>query len=268
MATHHRTQRLKGKKVDESRIRKTDYSDIAKHYDKLRPSLVDHWLGSIIEYGGVKAGCTVLDVGCGTGRYPLGMLSATDCTVYGLDPSIEMLEEAAAKDKTKRILWTCGDGHRLPFRYNSFDCAYMTLVIHHIENKQLALREIYRVLRKNGRCVILTNSHSRIRNHVLRDFPGAVAIDLKRFPSIPSLKETMAIIGFGDIHHHILRQDRGYVSAEEYLARVRNKYVSTLTLLSEDEFQRGLRIFERRVKTKYGSRIPQLDKFVLVVGRK
>lgn len=249
-------------------ISKTDYSEIAKHYDKVRPSLIDHWLASIIEYGGIKANSKVLDVGCGTGRYPLGMLSATGCTVYGLDPSIEMLKQAVVKDKTKHILWVCGDGHRLPFRDSSFDCAYMTLVVHHIENKRLALREVRRVLKRGGRCVIVTNSHSRIRNHVLRDFPGVVPIDLKRFPSIPSLKETMAIIGFRDIHHHVLRQDRGCVSTEEYLARVRNKYVSTLTLLSENEFQRGLRIFEKRVKMKYGSRMQQLDKFILVVGRK
>jgi hypothetical protein len=95
-----------------------------------------------------------------------------------------------------------------------------------------------------------------------------LAIDLKRFPSIPWLKKTMMNVGFKDVHHHILRYDRGYISTDEYLERVRNRYVSTLTLLSEDEFQRGLRIFQDRVKEKYGSQIKQIDRFVFVVGKK
>jgi ubiquinone/menaquinone biosynthesis C-methylase UbiE len=249
-------------------IPKTDYSEIAKYYDTVRPSLVDYWLSKIIEYGKIEADCAVLDVGCGTGRYPLSMSSAKKCTVCGLEPSIEMLRQAAAKDRSKLVLWVQGDGQRLPFRNNIFDSVYMTLVIHHMEDKQTALREIHRVLKKNGNCVIVTNSHSRIKKHILRDFPGVVAIDLKRFPPIPLLKKIMISMGFREVHHHILRHDRGYISTNEYLDRVRNKYVSTLTLLSEDEFQKGLKIFEKRIKQKCGDEIKQIDRFVFVVGRK
>jgi SAM-dependent methyltransferase len=179
-----------------------------------------------------------------------------------------MLRQATAKDKHKRVSWVCGDGQHLPFKDSSFDCVYMTLVIHHIEDKESFLRETHRVLRRGGNCVIVTNSHSRIRRHVLRYFPGIVAIDLKRFPSISSLKKAMTMIGFREVHHHIIRQDRGRISTEEYIERVRNKYISTLTLLSEDQFQKGLSIFKRKVRAKYGSQIEQLDRFVLIVGRK
>jgi len=254
--------------VNTSGIPKTDYSEIAKYYDKVRPSLVDVWLPKIVEYGEIEANCAVLDVGCGTGRFPLSLSSVRSCMFCGLEPSIEMLRQAVAKDMSRHILWVRGDGQRSPFRENLFDCVYMTLVIHHIEDKEMALREIYRVLKKDGNCVIMTNSHSRIKKHVLRDFPGVLAIDLKRFPSIPWLKKIMTTVGFRDVHHHILRHDRGYISTSEYLERVRNKYVSTLTLLSEEEFQRGLRIFEKRVKRKYGDQIKQIDRFVFVVGQK
>ena len=254
--------------MDKSGIPKTDYSEIAEYYDRVRPSLVDYWLSKIIEYGRIETNCSVLDVGCGTGRYPLGILAATGCRVCGLEPSIKMLEHAKAKDKPRDISWVCGDGQRLPFKDNSFDRVYMTLVIHHVENKELALRETRRVLRKDGNCVIVTNSHSRIRKHILRYFLGVVALDLKRFPSVPSLKKVMATVGFREIRHHILRQSRGYISTEEYLERVRNKHISTLTLLSQDQFQKGFRIFNDRLRTNYGSRIEQLDRFTLVVGRK
>ncbi|MEM3696734.1 MAG: class I SAM-dependent methyltransferase [Candidatus Bathyarchaeia archaeon] len=198
----------------------------------------------------------------------MGISVAKNCLLFALDPSVEMLKQALAKDKSKLILWIRGDGQRLPFRDSVFNCVYMTLVIHHIEDKKLALQEIHRVLKKEGKCVILTNSHARIREHVLRHFPGVLAIDLKRFPTIPSLKKMMKMAGFRDVHYHILRYDRGYIATDEYLKRVRNKYVSTLTLLSEDSFQKGFKIFQERVKRKYGNRIKQINKFVFVVGRK
>ncbi|MEM3641138.1 MAG: methyltransferase domain-containing protein, partial [Candidatus Bathyarchaeia archaeon] len=139
--------------------------------------------------------------------------------LFALDPSVEMLKQALAKDKSKLILWIRGDGQRLPFRDSVFNCVYMTLVIHHIENKELALREIHRILKKQGKCVILTNSHARIKERVLRYFPGVLAIDLKRFPTVPSLKRMMKMVSFRDVYYHILRYDRGYIATDEYLKR-------------------------------------------------
>lgn len=251
-----------------ARIPKTDYSQIAKHYDRFRQDSIGLWASRVIEYGKIGAGCTVLDVGCGTGRFPLTILNTMECLVYALEPSVEMLKQAVAKDKIKRVLWIRGDGQKLPFRDDYFDCVYMTLVIHHIEDRDMALREIHRVLRKGGNCVIMTNSHSKIKKHILRHFPGVIAIDLKRSPSIPTLKRIMSGIGFEKVCYHIFRQDRGYMNIEEYLEKVRNKYISTLTLLSEEEFQKGLKVFQERIRKKYVDEIKQTDRFIFVVGQK
>lgn len=251
-----------------SSIPKTDYSKIADYYDKVRPMTADVWLSKIIEYGKIDANCAVLDVGCGTGRFTLGISTAKNSMVCGLEPSIEMLKQAVAKDKSRNILWIRGDGQKLPLRDGFFNCVYMTLVIHHIENKEMALREIYRVLKKGGKCVIMTNPHYRMKKHVLRDFPGVTAIDLKRFPSVPFIKKTMIKIGFRDVHYHIVQYDEGYMPTDKYLERVRNKYISTLTLLSEEAFQRGFKIFQQRVRRKYGTQIRRISGFDFVVGLK
>jgi len=254
--------------VNKSRIPKTDYSEIAKYYDKVRPSPADILLSKIIEYGKIDAGHTVLDVGCGTGRFSLSISVIKNLMFCALEPSIEMLRQAVVKEKSKRILWVRGDGQQLPFQDSLFDCVYMTAVIHHIENREIALREIYRVSKKGGKCVIMTFSHSRIKKHITRDFPGVVAIDLKRIPSVPSIKKMMAMIGFRDVHYHAVQLDEGYISTDEYLRRVRNKYMSTLTLLSEDDFQRGFKIFKERVKGKYGGKIRRVSWFVFIEGQK
>jgi SAM-dependent methyltransferase len=254
--------------VKKSSAPKADYSQIAKYYDTVRPTPADILLSKIIEYGKINANCAVLDIGCGTGRFSLSISVIKNLMFCALEPSIEMLRQAVVKDKSKRILWVRGDGQRLPFQDSLFDCVYMTAVIHHIENRKMALREIYRVSKKGRKCVIMTFSHSGIKKHITHDFPGVVAIDLKRIPSIPSLKKMMTMTGFRDVHYHAVQLDEGYISTDEYLRRVRNKYMSTLTLLSKDDFQRGFKIFKEKVKRKYGGQIRRVSWFVFIEGQK
>jgi ubiquinone/menaquinone biosynthesis C-methylase UbiE len=245
---------------------KTDYSKIAKCYDKVRtePGTL---LSQIIKYGGINSNSKVLDVGCGTGRFLTDLSSLTKCSLLGLEPSPEMLRGAFLKDHSRGIAWIQGDGQRLPFSDEVFDCVYMTFVLHHIERKDLALQEIYRVLKKGGTCVIVTTSHSQIKRHVLNNFPGVTAIDLKRFPSVLSIKRSMIAISFRNVHSHAFQRPE-MTPTSKYLERVRNKYVSTLTLFSDDEFQRRFKVFQQRVRKKYGTHFKRIARFIFVEARK
>jgi len=254
--------------VSDLSLPKTDYSKIADDYDKLRPTPGDLWISKIIEHGEINDDSVVLDVGCGTGRFPLSILSSKKTLICSLEPSINMLRKAAAKDQSKQVSWVQGDGQKLPFRDNIFNCIYMTMVIHHIENKQMALKEIHRTLKKGGNCVIMTTSHYRIRRHLLLyNFPGLTAIDLRRFPTVPTLKKNMIETGFKNVHYHVVRTHEK-VKTEEFLERVRNKYISTLTLLSQEKFERGLIVFERRIREKCGKYVTRPIGFDFVVGKK
>jgi len=247
---------------------KTDYSKIADDYDKLRPPPLDMWVNKIIQHGEINENSIVLDVGCGTGRFPLGILSSKKALIYALEPSINMLSKAVAKDQSKQVSWVQGDGQNLPFRDNIFNCIYMTMVIHHIENKKTTLKEIHRTLRKGGNCIIMTTSHYRIRRHLLLcNFPGLTAIDLGRFPSVPTLQKTMTKAGFKNVHYHVV-QTHEKVQTEEFLERVRNKYISTLTLLSQEKFERGLKVFERRIREKCRKYVTRPVGFDFVIGKK
>lgn len=246
----------------------TDYSRIADYYDKVRPLPADMWISKMIEHGEIRENGWVLDIGCGTGRYPLSISASTKALFCCLEISLAMLKKAVSKDKSRKILWVQGDGQKLPFRDNFFDSVYMTLVIHHIEDKKTVLGEIYRTLKKGGNCVIMTTSHYRIRRHILHLFPRVVSIDLKRFPSIPYLKSAMAKTGFGNIHHHALKYIEDTTSTNEYFKRVRKKYISTLTLLTEEEFEKGIKVFKKKVREKYGKQITRIIGFDFVIGKK
>lgn len=250
------------------KIPKTDYSQISKYYDKVRTAKINTWIFKIIEFGAVNENSCVLDVGGGTGRFPLAISSLTKATMFSIDLSKEMLKKAVKKAGAEKIFWVQADGHRLPFKGKYFDCVYMTLVLHHLDDKATALHEVLRVLKKNGKCVIMTQSHSKIRKNIISNFPKISSIDLNRFPSIPSAIEMMAKIGFKEVHTRRIERDEGPIPVEEYLGYVRNKYISTLTLLTKEEFQKGIAIFEKNLKQKYGNQIHRVSGFNFIVGQR
>lgn len=247
---------------------KADYSEISKYYNKVRKAEIEPWISRIIEFGCIEKNSCVLDVGCGTGRFTLGIATLTKATIVSIDRSRDMLKEAMKKVGAKKILWVQADGHRLSFKDKHFDCVYMTLVLHHLEDKVVGFQEVYRVLKKNGKCVIMTQSHSKIRKHIISNFPKITSIDLKRFLSIPSTMDLMVKIGFKKVHTCRIQRDEGAIPIEEYLNGVRNKYISTLALLTDEEFQKGMIIFEKRIKEKYGNQIRRVSGFNFIVAHK
>jgi len=248
-----------------------DYSDIARYYDKVRitsPDYLKFWSSKIAHYGSVDRNSRVLDIGCGTGRFTLMLSKITKAEVYAIEPSEDMIGEAIRKDKKKRVDWNKGTAEKLPFSKEFFDCIYMTFVFHQIKNRKKALAEIYRLLRPNGKCVFMTTSYAHIKRSPLYMFPGLAAIDLARFPSLPEFKRILEKGGFRNVHYHLDRyKDHRYV-LDDYLKRVKSKHISTLSVLSKEEFVRGYEVFERRFKEKYQDYVDIPSGVYIVSGEK
>jgi malonyl-CoA O-methyltransferase len=93
-------------------------------------------------------GLTVLDAGCGSGRY-LRELGARGARAIGMDLSRAML--ARARETTTRI--TRADLRALPFDAMSIDLVVCGLALGDLAELELALTEIARVLRPGGRVI-------------------------------------------------------------------------------------------------------------------
>lgn len=94
---------------------------------------------------------SILDVGCGDGFY-LYLLSKIDPTfkLTGVDININALASAKENLKGKKVNLIRGDVLKLPFPKGTFDKIIASEVLEHVSDDLSALREINRVLKKEG----------------------------------------------------------------------------------------------------------------------
>jgi len=100
----------------------------------------------------------ILDLGCGSGR---NIVKNPNIEYYGVDFSEKMLkyaEKTANENKIDAVFFKADIGkEKLPFASNFFDAAIFISALHCIEgekNRLRALKELYRVLKKNGEAMI------------------------------------------------------------------------------------------------------------------
>lgn len=81
--------------------------------------------------------------------------------IFGIDFSPEMIEIARTRAETNRVPvnFLVGDVTRLDFEDEMFDRAVMSFGLRNIPDKQRAFAETYRVLKPQGRFVVLEFSH-------------------------------------------------------------------------------------------------------------
>ena len=234
---------------------KTDYDLASQYFDNVRsksPLHLKDWTNGLIRWGRIGKNSQVLDVGCGTGRYSLEIGKRTGADVTGLDFSRGMLGKANEKECG---IWLQGDAANIPFGNESFDTVIMMLMLQHVDDEPRVLAEAKRVLRPGGQFIIATISHARIRRHLMRYFPGAVKVDLNRFMPITEIKWHLTNLGFEKIHHHRVSSQPTESSIDVILDRFRNRYISTLSLVSEEDFEDNFKIFEDNLRMNYGQTV-------------
>ena len=102
----------------------------------------------------------VLDIGCWSGQLEQLLVSNAK-KVFGLDPGKDAI--GIAKKKVPQGDFSIGIAEKLPYKSNSFDLVLCYEVIEHLPrgNEQIAVNEMYRVL-KSGGYLILSTPHKNL----------------------------------------------------------------------------------------------------------
>jgi ubiquinone/menaquinone biosynthesis C-methylase UbiE len=220
-----------------------DFGRIAPEYDRVRP-VDDNWweVFHLVEREADLVGRRVLDVGCGTGRLEEAL--AGRARVWGVDASPEML--AVARSKGSGATFKEGRAEALPFKDAWFERTVMWLAVHLVDRPR-AFAELRRVLRPDGRAVVVTFDPTYFETYWLnRLLPSLEAIDRARFPTAADLESELREAGFAQTRllRHSQRASR---SREEALERIRKRHISTFQLISEEEYEAGLARAEREL---------------------
>lgn len=100
----------------------------------------------------VRPGLSVLDVGCGSGRFAQ-LATAAGANVVGLDAARELIEIAA--ERSPRATFHTGEIQDLPFADGSFDLVTGFNSFQYAASPAAALAEARRVLRPGGRTIVM-----------------------------------------------------------------------------------------------------------------
>jgi demethylmenaquinone methyltransferase/2-methoxy-6-polyprenyl-1,4-benzoquinol methylase len=136
------------------------FAAIAQSYDLLNSllsfGLDAWWRHEAIKALGLSDRGLVLDACAGTMRLGRGILRRWPGTqVVALDFSLVMLGRGTKMVQGVAINPLCGDAELLPFRSGTFDCAIVGFGIRNLTDPQRGIEELFRVLKKGGRAVIL-----------------------------------------------------------------------------------------------------------------
>ena len=220
-----------------------DATDIPVGYDRGRdhgPEVQLLWMNSIASCVGTQRLTTILDLGCGTGRFTESLASHFDAEFIGVDPSKKMLEQARSKLRDRRVRYEFGRGEEIPLPNDSVDLIFMSMCFHHFDDQKLAAQECRRVLRDGGPAFLRTGIRERIPSYPYFEFfPESHPIMEDLLPTASFLREVFESAGFSTARSDVIIQQIApdYATYAEKLAAGAD---SVLAQLSPGEFQAGI----------------------------
>jgi demethylmenaquinone methyltransferase/2-methoxy-6-polyprenyl-1,4-benzoquinol methylase len=140
------------------------FNEIASTYDLLNHTLsfgIDiYWRKKLLKHLPQKDSINALDLATGTGDVPLTLVSDPRIKkITGIDLSKGMVDIGIQKVKKKglekKIFLMLGDGVNIPAADNAFDLTTISFGIRNFSDPQKSLHDIHRVLKVDGRLMIM-----------------------------------------------------------------------------------------------------------------
>lgn len=135
-------------------------------------------------------------------------------------------------------------------------------------NKKKFLINCYKLLFDYGKIFIRHGALEQIENDVVHTFfPKTLEIDRKRTLKIYDLEKILKDIGFKNVYTIRMRQNTFKDSIDHY-NRISLKFSSVLTLISEEEFEVGLRELKKYIENNPEDKWLLEDEMSLTIGYK
>jgi demethylmenaquinone methyltransferase/2-methoxy-6-polyprenyl-1,4-benzoquinol methylase len=192
---------------------------LSVNIDKRWRRLVSQKLKDILE----NENALVLDVACGTGDLSIELQKNAKAKIIGTDFCRPMLDIAFDKNEkvALKIPYVEADGMNLSFADNTFDAVTIAFGLRNFSNWQNGLIELHRILKPEGKLVILEFSTPILPgfrqlfqfyfSNILPRIGGAVSgsrgayeylpDSVSRFPDQKNLAKMMSQVGFSSVEY-------------------------------------------------------------------
>lgn len=207
------------------------FDNISQEYDGLNRVIsfgIDQsWRNKVVKIGNSIDPSTILDIATGTGDLAIMFAEKTKAEkIVGLDISEGMLnvgkQKVLAKKLDDRIEMVVGDSENLPFEDNTFDVISVSFGVRNFETLEKGLAEILRVLKPNGKFIILETSvptkfpfKQGYKFHCNVILPLIGKIFSKDKKAYGYLSESAANFPYGEKLNNILRKI-GFIDVKDY----------------------------------------------------
>lgn len=139
------------------KIAAKEYNQRAKVYDRRWSGYLAKTLSFVQSWAHPSPSETILDVACGTGELEKLLLQQNpQQKITGVDISEEMLKTAKQKlSAYPQVAWQTAEASDLPFDNCSFDLVVCASSLHYFKDPIASLAEMKRVIKSDGRVIIL-----------------------------------------------------------------------------------------------------------------
>jgi len=120
-----------------------------------------------------------LDAGCGTGYHTIKFGKNAKLLV-GIDIDKQKINEAERKYGRKNVLFLVGNIEKTKFRNGYFDIIFCQFVIEHLINVEKIFKEFSRLLKKDGKLIIITSNIFDPQNFLNRIIPSFIKSFIKK----------------------------------------------------------------------------------------
>ncbi len=158
---------------------RTFFKTVGSDWEAVRQDLFGDRFTSVALLSLLDPSLNVVDIGCGIGN-AASIIAPHVQSVVGVDREQSMLAQAKQRpDLAKNIEFIEGEANDLPLKSQSLDIALFCLVLHHIEPVQGSIQEACRVVKNEGRILIIDmqrHSHDEYQQtmgHVHKGFSKA-----------------------------------------------------------------------------------------------
>ncbi len=205
------------------------FDSVADRYDLMNDLMSGGihrlWKMQTIRHANVQAGEKVLDVAGGTGDLARAFFKKAGDSgeVWLTDINFEMLQRGRDRLLNEGIVLPSAqcDAENLPFLSDYFDCVTVSFGLRNMTHKEVALKEMHRVLKTGGRLLVLEFSKitpalapfydfysfkiiPKIGKLVANDFESYqyLSESIRMHPDQESLKTMMESAGFSSVSYH------------------------------------------------------------------